>query len=805
MVWRMLGAFGAVVLLVLSSPAAAQICSPGDFTPPALSVTSPARSSALTQGGTAIDIVTVEGTALDTQSTVTSVTVNGVEAVFAAGSFSIDTASRWGLNTVVAVARDACGNEQTVVRSYLRSGNYLPATTTPEPAARLADSLLTQLNFPAIDDGERSSLDDAASIAENAIPPVPSNTIPTLIEPASTAGCQSITDNWLPNQNRVRVRKTSFAISDVEISNLVATDAGLLGTGVVQSFSLGIVARAYTCVAGNLTWVEKNGTINADNASITFLVDLIADDGELIVEIVDVAVDFTLTASINCTLQAICNAAINLAIPFVKPLIQNAVADALTDPAVNDQLAEFIVQTAMESQSVAGVEFEASLDQIDLADYQVLLISSAQSYPSAKGVSIPVTAPGSIHRNEPIDTSTAFALAPYEMGTLLTDDVLNQFLWAVWYGGGLAIADLTAEAAAVGFPLDEFSHDAGLPQVLMPGGAPGRVEIGKGDTLFTIDGDLADLAPGQSGPIVVTGYWSSLVGGTIEMNESQKRMVFVTDDAEARVEIVSINNPLLQGLVVPILEANFAALDVVFVKKVISQIRLPRTNSAAVGGIVGHELAIANAVSDRHDDSAVRLTGDIVESAICGDGLLRLTETCDDGNASSGDGCSASCDVEPGYACSGAPSSCTNTCGDSVVDATETCDDGGLLDGDGCSATCQLQEAYTFTGTALGGASVSLRVNGQLVAIVTTAGESAGAIAQRLANAINWEVTGVTAGASGNQLYVTGVLTQVVITDSGLVAPTPTPALGVIGHLSLIAALSVIAGFRTRSRRTPGS
>jgi cysteine-rich repeat protein len=41
--------------------------------------------------------------------------------------------------------------------------------------------------------------------------------------------------------------------------------------------------------------------------------------------------------------------------------------------------------------------------------------------------------------------------------------------------------------------------------------------------------------------------------------------------------------------------------------------------------------------------------------AICGDGVHVLigfgAENCDDGNIVSGDGCDASCNVEPGYSC----------------------------------------------------------------------------------------------------------------------------------------------------------
>ncbi|MEZ4398828.1 MAG: DUF4215 domain-containing protein [Kofleriaceae bacterium] len=45
---------------------------------------------------------------------------------------------------------------------------------------------------------------------------------------------------------------------------------------------------------------------------------------------------------------------------------------------------------------------------------------------------------------------------------------------------------------------------------------------------------------------------------------------------------------------------------------------------------------------------------------ICGDGVVTAgAEACDDGNTTAGDGCSATCTVEPNYGCSGSPSVCT--------------------------------------------------------------------------------------------------------------------------------------------------
>jgi fibro-slime domain-containing protein len=80
----------------------------------------------------------------------------------------------------------------------------------------------------------------------------------------------------------------------------------------------------------------------------------------------------------------------------------------------------------------------------------------------------------------------------------------------------------------------------------------------------------------------------------------------------------------------------------------------------------------------------------------CGDGFVQSGEQCDDGNTTDGDGCSASCRLEPGFACvdqgAGPLSVChATTCGDGVREGFETCDDGNLIPYDGCSPTCTIE------------------------------------------------------------------------------------------------------------------
>ena len=61
----------------------------------------------------------------------------------------------------------------------------------------------------------------------------------------------------------------------------------------------------------------------------------------------------------------------------------------------------------------------------------------------------------------------------------------------------------------------------------------------------------------------------------------------------------------------------------------------------------------------------------------CGNSAKDTGETCDDGNGAAGDGCSATCQIEPGWKCRPLGAACVATaCGDGIVAGDEDCDDG---------------------------------------------------------------------------------------------------------------------------------
>jgi cysteine-rich repeat protein len=79
---------------------------------------------------------------------------------------------------------------------------------------------------------------------------------------------------------------------------------------------------------------------------------------------------------------------------------------------------------------------------------------------------------------------------------------------------------------------------------------------------------------------------------------------------------------------------------------------------------------------------------------VCGDAVLDNDEQCDDGNATAGDGCNATCKFE--------------ACGNAVLDTGEQCDDGNETAGDGCNATCGVEAcAYGQTSCIVCGSAPS--------------------------------------------------------------------------------------------------
>lgn len=120
------------------------------------------------------------------------------------------------------------------------------------------------------------------------------------------------------------------------------------------------------------------------------------------------------------------------------------------------------------------------------------------------------------------------------------------------------------------------------------------------------------------------------------------------------------------------------------------------TDNVNVAGPVRIRVLMVSGSNRMNIDDFKWTTGAPVPS-VCGDGIINGSETCDDSNTVSGDGCSSVCSIESGYTCSGTPSVCTLipvVCGDGIINGSETCDDNGTVNGDGCSSVCTIEPGW---------------------------------------------------------------------------------------------------------------
>jgi cysteine-rich repeat protein len=102
--------------------------------------------------------------------------------------------------------------------------------------------------------------------------------------------------------------------------------------------------------------------------------------------------------------------------------------------------------------------------------------------------------------------------------------------------------------------------------------------------------------------------------------------------------------------------------------------------------------------------SGCTITNDNNCASVCGNGIREGSEGCDDGDTSSGDGCSSLCTVESGYTCNTAtPNVCTQTCTPNCVgkncgsDGCGTNNNCGTCSVGVCNSSGQCVTTWTWT------------------------------------------------------------------------------------------------------------
>ncbi|MBT5503629.1 hypothetical protein HOK15_05455 [Candidatus Falkowbacteria bacterium] len=111
------------------------------------------------------------------------------------------------------------------------------------------------------------------------------------------------------------------------------------------------------------------------------------------------------------------------------------------------------------------------------------------------------------------------------------------------------------------------------------------------------------------------------------------------------------------------------------------------SSEPTVAGIINVQLT---ADSKEFCNDSCLTTGSQANASVCNDGVINSGEECEDGNLENGDGCSDKCLLEPFANCAnpGAESTDSDCCGNGVIELTEQCDQGCVYktaDGEACT------------------------------------------------------------------------------------------------------------------------
>ncbi len=125
-------------------------------------------------------------------------------------------------------------------------------------------------------------------------------------------------------------------------------------------------------------------------------------------------------------------------------------------------------------------------------------------------------------------------------------------------------------------------------------------------------------------------------------------------------------------------ELNALAVDPQFVNAATDDFHLRSTSPARDAG----DPAYVAGPGETDIDGAPRVSGARVDigadEITCGNGVVDIGESCDDGNLIDCDGCDSNCTA-------------SSTCGNGIVCGAEQCDDGNVQNGDCCSSTCTFE------------------------------------------------------------------------------------------------------------------
>ena len=556
-----------------------------DMVPPPLkvSITYPPRASMLTS-----KTVQVKGKVTGALSYLSSLKVNGSTVTpNSSGEFTHTMSSKWGMNLIVVDSVDKSARKNHLAQSYHYSTKYWPMNPASPKGMAVTSAALGRLYQKAIDDNNRSTVNDLATILEKVINGLNfDKLIPsTLVSGSVGSGIFKI--NYSVKKNG------TFTNSPFKVG-LKAVTGGIGLSGSTSSMTLPISAKAVISVTGKvkITNLTINGTIAVSKKS----------GGAVAVSVPSLKINYSSlklevgSGLVGSAVSAMTSGIASLFKNQILKAMEAEVKKALPGP-VKSFVSGFKFASSFTLPSSIGGQTLGLYSDLDVIDFDIgggTLALNAAVYASNKA--IPDAKKGTLGISASYTPAT-YSLSAMEVG--LRYDALNQTLGAAWYGGVLKqdVSSLLMngiDMSQIPFKISsmKFNIDAQLPPVLQPGTAGNDFDLTVGDLMVKVDIVMPAGSGATGGTLTLEGYISATMGGKITINSKNELVLqlnntFTLFEIEvSKMSFAGGTSPSLGDIALGI-KSLVAQLLPKVMSPILQKFPIPAIDLSALGGSYG--------------------------------------------------------------------------------------------------------------------------------------------------------------------------------------------------------------------------
>ena len=427
-------------------------------------------------------VVNVAGTVSDEVTGLESFTINGADVEVAPdNSFSHIVTASHALNHLIAEALDAGGETTRTTRAFAFSDRWFKVSGDhDETFAPAGFQLFLAETF--VDDGnhDHSAPNDLATLLEVIL---------------SELDFSTLIPNPIYNANNYKVFVTNVSLDD-PLVGMDLIEGALTVNLTFANFAADVEAVGSCSVLGVDLCPDASGTLTVDDIALYAIMQVSVESGAVVVTLKDFEMGVTGIALNLSGLGSLLDPILNGIIGIFEQQVEAALASQLKD-LLPEVLAELFaafqldenleIPGFVEGSDPTTINLKTTYQVLELAPAGITMIFDARASSTKKVVHDPL---GSIGRGTCAgpDAKPFVISSNQEVAVAISDDLLNQLLFAVWWGGALnltldseVIGDLSGQLDGYGISEPTIELDFFLAPMLSDCNGEEALRLGMGD------------------------------------------------------------------------------------------------------------------------------------------------------------------------------------------------------------------------------------------------------------------------------------------------------------------------------------